>query len=276
MKRGLTIVLLFLYSSFSLGSPFYVNLGIGAFTSNSMSSYTRDSTASLYSPTAIGTSLFILPNVNWKNSFNNGLNINLATGYQFNQNWRGEIEFLYQNLNRDISGDYDWQEINSVTQAVYAQSFDNPISHSSSNVNLYSFLTNGYYDFKNNTKWTPFIGAGVGIAWINSESNHSLNILNVDDPSTPLVESAPVSQYSPSLSGTAFAGQFKAGINYEWDENKSLALIYRLFFTSQFKSSSSRITSNPGTTGETSFYITQHNIDGIVTNALELNLRFNV
>lgn len=276
MKRILLLAVLFLLSMQSYADNFYINLGAGGFISNSNSSYAADSTSSLYAPTAVGTSLFFLPNVNWKNSFNNGFNLNVATGYHFTPYYRAETEFLYQNLTRDISGSYEWREIATTTQQIYARSAGNPITSASSNVNLYSFLTNFLYDFKNNSKWTPFVGGGIGLAWINSSGTTRSGILNVDDPVTPLKETAPVSQQSPDLYGTAFAWQFKMGVSYAWDDKKTVALNYRLFGTSQFKAGNSSIVSNPNTPYATTFNVAAHDISGILTNALEISMRFDI
>ncbi len=271
-----SIPFILLLSNTVFASNFYIDAGVGGFFSNSNSSFTADSTSVLYSPTAPGTSLFSLPNVNWKNSFDNGVNASLAVGYHFTPCWRSEVEFFFQNTKRHISGTYDWLEINSTTRAVYARSLNNPITKTSSNANIYSFMTNVYYDFRNNSKWTPFVGLGVGITWMYSGSTNANGTLNVDDPSTPLAETAPVMQHSPSLNSTAFAWQFKAGISYALHNNQLLKLIYRLYGTSQFNAGTSWITSNPGRTGESQFNVSKHNVSGILTNALEVHYSFDV
>ncbi|HIH8952780.1 TPA: hypothetical protein ACYUQ5_001128 [Legionella pneumophila] len=80
---------------------FYANAGLGAVFSNTSTSNTSNSNSVLYTPTAIGTSLFTLPNINWQNKFKNGYGINLAVGKYFSSNWHGDLEFLYQNIERE-------------------------------------------------------------------------------------------------------------------------------------------------------------------------------
>src|SRR3989338_2945617 len=190
---------------------FYFNAGLGAVFSNTSSSNTSNSNSVLFAPTAIGTSLFTLPDINWQNKFKNGYGINLAVGKYLNPNWHADIEFLYQNIQRDTFGTYNWLEQNSTTGATYAYQANNPISRIATRANIYSFMTNASYDVINAGKLQPFIGGGIGIAWLKSSSTQTNNTLNIDDPNTPLFETAPAQQNSPSLYGTAFAWQLKAG-----------------------------------------------------------------
>jgi len=257
-----------------LSGHLYVNAGLGGVLGSSSSGYTADSSSLLYAPTTPGTSLFILPGVHWQNKYDNGFDANLAVGYRLSDHWRSEVEFLYQYMQRDVSGDYNWQEYNSSTMVLYAASNGNPIAPVTAPANVYSLLANTYYDFPNTTKWTPLIGAGIGIAWINSTRTTGNAILNVDDPSIPLVQTAPVSQTGPSLYGTALALQFKAGISYAYKDDTTVSLVYRLFGTSQFKASNSYIVSNPGTSSASTFYVPGHDVGGILTNALEVNVSF--
>lgn len=255
---------------------FYINAGLGAAFSNTTTSNTSNSNSVLYAPTAIGTSLFTLPDINWQNKFKNGYGINLAVGKYFSPNGHGDLEFLYQNIQRDTYGTYNWLEQNSTTGAIYSQQANNPISKITTRANIYSFMTNASYDLINIGKIHPFLGAGLGLSWLKSGSTQTNNSINIDDPNTPLIETAPAMQNSPSLYGTAFAWQFKAGINYAVSEKATAILQYRLFQTTDFKAGQSTIITNPGMAGQTEFYAGQHDIEGLLTHALELNLRFDV
>lgn len=255
---------------------FYVNAGLGAVFSNSSSRVISDSNSVLYSPTSIGSSLFSLPDINWQNQFKNGYGINLAIGSYFNPYWHGNVEFLYQNIQRDTFGTYGWLERNSLNGATYASQNNNPISRIATRADIYSFLSNATYDFSRFKAMNPFIGVGAGVAWLRSDSTQTNNAINIDDPATPLVETAPARQNSPSLSGTAFAWQIKAGINYALSDLATAILQYRLFATTSFQGSQSSIITNPGMDGQTTFYAGQHDIKGLLTHAVELNFRFNV
>lgn len=250
----------------------YLSLGIGGFFSNSESSYTVDSTTVLFGPTEVGSSLFQLPNVNWHNKFKSGFESDLALGYRICRRWRWEGEFLYQQMRRDISGSYDWREIDATTAVIFAGNTDNPLRQTSSTVNLYSFMMNGYFDFKNCSPLTPYIGAGIGVSWIHSDGNMANNflVINISDP--PLSSVSPTREFSPGLYGNALAGQFKAGLAYQVTCNTSIALQYRLFATNKFKAKQSRIVTNPGVFGESNFIVHEKDIDGPVTNGIELVL----
>lgn len=255
---------------------FYVNGGAGGVFSSSKTSFAVDSSPVLYSPTALGTSLFSLPQVNWRNRFKDGFGLNFAAGYHFTPHWRGDIEFVYQNIERSSYGSYGWQEQNSITGNVYARDYNNPISAVSKRAHLYAFLTNAAFDFPNHSPWTPFISGGIGVAWLNSGRAQTSNLLTVDDPVTPLVETAHAHQISPSLYGTAFAWQFKAGITRPVNNNVALTLQYRLLGTTHFQATNSMIISNPETDIQRTFNVAPHDIKGVLTNAIEVNARFNV
>lgn len=257
-------------------SEFYINAGIGAVFSNTNTSNISDSNSVLYTPTAPGTSLFTLPRINWKNHFNNGYGINLAVGKYVSSHWRSDLEFLYQNIQRNTLGTYNWLEQNALNGSIYAQQFNNLISKKRTRANLYSFMTNASCDLFKVGKLEPFLGAGLGVSWLKSSSTQSNNAINIDDPNTPLIETAPALQNSPSLYGTAFAWQFKAGINYELSPTATAILQYRLFNTTDFKTSKSTIITNPGIAGQTIFYTGQQNIKGLLTQAVELNMRLDV
>jgi opacity protein-like surface antigen len=257
-------------------AAYYVSAGVGGAFSNTHDEFTGNSNSVLYSPTAVITSLFTLPNINLHNQFKAGFDVNVAIGEYINPNWRADVEFLYQNLRRDSYGSYGWLEQVAATGAVYAQQANNPISKVSNRANVYSLLTNLAYDFIPSGKWKPLLGVGAGVAWLKAGRLQTNNMIKVDDPITPLVETAPAIQNSPSLYGTAFAYQFKAGVSRSLTERITAILQYRLYGTTRFKASSATILTNPGTAGQTLFYSSPHDVKGLLINAIEVNMRFNV
>jgi opacity protein-like surface antigen len=78
-----------------------------------------------------------------------------------------------------------------------------------------SFLVNGYYDFRNSTKFTPYIGAGLGIAAVKA----SVGYADTYDGYTYGL--------SQSKSKVNFVYQVGAGASYEATKNISLDLGYR-------------------------------------------------
>jgi len=83
----------------------------------------------------------------------------------------------------------------------------------SGDVSTFGFMVNGYYDFETNSKWTPYIGGGIGGA------NVSINSLSV--VGVPLADD----------DDTVFAYQAKVGVAYEFSPAWEGTLGYRFFGT---------------------------------------------
>lgn len=252
---------------------FYVNLGGGVAFPSKNSSFTDTSSSVVFAPTVPGTSIFTLPNVNWHNKYKTGFNLNAALGYQPCETpWRADLEFLYQHFNRHTSGTYGWLEQHT-NGVIFAQTSNNPIVVKSSGVNVYSFLANGYYEFCPLQTFTPLLGIGAGIAWLHSDSKTGFTILDA----RPISGTAPILQRSPSLSGTAFALQLKAGVAYELCSDMALVLQYRLFGTTKFTANQSSFTTNDGIPQfVANFYVPKRKISGVITNGIELVLKFKL
>lgn len=254
----------------------YVLLGIGANFPTCNSSFTSDSSVIEYSPTIPGTSLFQLPDLKWQNKYRPGINLNLAFGKYWNNFYRADIEFLYQNFKRKIDGNYDWLEVNHNTGERFSENVNNPLTKTNSRLRTYSLLLNGYYSFNNIKNIIPVLGAGFGVTVVSSRGTVTANTLTVDDPTIPLYTVTPMLQYSPSIHRTVFAAQIKAGFDYYWNKTTILTLQYRLFATSKLRAGTSKMVSNPGISDQSTFYINSHSISGLVTNSIELLIRFDL
>jgi opacity protein-like surface antigen len=77
------------------------------------------------------------------------------------------------------------------------------------NANIYTALLNGYFDFKNDTRFTPFLGAGLGYADENASDQKN-----------------------------AFAYQGIAGVSYSIDNNWALTAQYNYLDTTAHYSAS--------------------------------------
>lgn len=255
----------------------YLGLGGGYALNNQRFSTTANSNPVFFSPTAIGANVLVLSNVNWKNHFNNGAELNIAVGAPLCQNWRGDGEFLYQYLNRNIKGSYNWNELNPTTGTLFASQLNNHLKSASSIMNAYSFLANGYYDFKNNSKWTPSLGAGIGVAWVHSRISQSNNNLVINDITVPLMVTAPTAERSPSLSsGMIFAAQAKAQLAYQIDSHISIVGQYRLFGTTRFKAGGGDVTTNPATPVAATFHTPGKIVKGLLTNGFDINIQYTI
>lgn len=253
---------------------FYANIGVGvAIPSHDITS-SANSYGLLFSPTVPGTSFFEFPNVNWQNDLDTGFNLNLAVGYHFTDCIRGELEWIYQRFERNIGGTFDFMETDSITPIVFNTFPNNPIEEASGHLSVYSLMTNAIYDFNNCTSWTPFLGAGFGVAWFHG------NGISVDSAFTTIPPvGAPITtpnlQNSPGFTGSSFAWQIKAGIAYDLKGNMSLVAQYHLFGTSRFWAKSSSIITNPNVPNVASiFTIPESSVRGLLTNMIDINLRF--
>ncbi len=251
---------------------YYVTLGAGVVIPGKDSSTTSDSSSVLYSPTSVGTSLFTLPNVHWENNYKTGFELNAAVGQRMSERWRLEGEFIYQRMTRDIGGEYDWQEVDAETEAVINRDYNNPLHNTDSPVNLYTLMANTYYDFRNNSQWTPFAGIGIGLSVIDSPSTKEDGTLHVAENDPPLDIEAPTVEESPSLYGTAFAWQVKLGVDYAFTDKMSFALLYRFLGTTKFKSSSSEIVTNPDISSESAtFTVHEDDVAGLLDHSVNLS-----
>jgi opacity protein-like surface antigen len=253
----------------------YVTVGGGAVFPMRNSSVTGNTNSVIYFPTIPGTSVFQLTNVNWKTKYKAGYEVNAAAGCSLCSDWKIEGEFLYQNIQRDISGSYDWDEFDAVTGDLFADTI-NPIRHTSTRTNIYSLLTNLQYDYRTCSCWKVSIGGGVGVAWLQSHGRSRNSELVVDLPThvPPIHTSAPTIEKSPTLYGTAFAWQVKLGVGYEIFENFDMSINYRLFGTTRFHARSSSITTNPDTAAEFVFTIPEDEIRGLLNSSVNLSLSY--
>jgi opacity protein-like surface antigen len=252
---------------------YYLELGGGYVFASQNSSISSNSNRLLYAPNEFGASLFQFQNVDWNNHFKNGFAGDATIGMKFT-NWRFDGEFLYQNIQRKMDGSYNWIELDTEGNDVFAPQFNTPFNDSTTRAQLYTLLMNVYYDFNINARWTPFVGAGIGVSWVNSDTTTTSSTLIVTDTTQGTTASVPVVEKSPLLSGNPFAWQVKGGLAYNFNPNVSLVAIYRLFGTTSISSSSSFITVNPNSITPTTFYVKGGNVTGFLTNEINLTLRY--
>jgi opacity protein-like surface antigen len=120
-----------------------------------------------------------------KASYDTGFGFNLNGGYNFD-GFRVEGEFGYKNA------DIDKVSIPGASATV-----------TGADSTVMSYMANGYFDFKNSTQVTPFIGAGIGL--LHGE---------IDDNGFKTTDNA-------------FGYQFMAGVGFNLNKNVTLELSYR-------------------------------------------------
>ena len=120
--------------------------------------------------------------------YNPGLVLGVAVGYAFN--------------NLRVEGEIDWQK--NDLDRVEAFGMNASVNGDTSGLTL---LLNGYYDFVNNSAFTPFISAGIGYANVSINSND----LDADDDDN------------------VFAYQVGAGIAYAVTDSVTVDVKYRYY-----------------------------------------------
>ena len=142
-----------------------------------------------------------VPGITFDIESDSGLALGVAVGYRLANNIRIEGEVAYQ------KNDFD---------KVSALGVDFDLTGDVSNL---AFLLNSYYDFANESAFTPFISVGIGFA------NVEVNDMNVPGLGTP--------EYSDD--DTVFAYQVGAGVGYAVNDKVSLDVKYRYFATSDLE-----------------------------------------
>lgn len=125
-----------------------------------------------------------------------GFGVNGAVGYRFDDA-RVELEVAYTNNNVEGVTVNDLAEV--------------PLDGS---IESAQFMVNGYYDIPTKSRFSPYIGGGVGVATLTADDVEAnipgIGALGLDD------------------TGVSFVFQVKAGVSYEITEQASAFLGYRL------------------------------------------------
>lgn len=142
-------------------------------------------------------------------------NISAAVGFDFsnisNINARAELEYTYKDkdtFNPDISRIQFGDESESINE-------ESPFLKE---LRSQSLMLNGYYDFKNASKFTPYVSAGVGVTRIKN--------------TTQLFDSTDQNLSDTDNSFTWAAG---LGVAYKVTENVALDLGYRYVDAGEFE-----------------------------------------
>lgn len=134
----------------------------------------------------------------------------LSAGWQFNNGIRLQGEFSAR-LN----------DVNDLTGTGAAA----PVT---GNMNVYALMADAIYGFNTGTKFTPYVGAGAGVARVNANNIGTTLSTTVDDDDT------------------VFAYQAIAGVEYAIHPNLFAGLDYRYFRTGDTKFTSAAATSVKG------------------------------
>ena len=140
-------------------------------------------------------------------------NISAAIGFDFSKvskvNARAELEYTYKD-----KATFAPNISSAILNGVEVQGFEGFPSILVNELRTQSLMLNGYYDFKNKSKFTPYLSAGVGVSRI--ENKVSIN-----------PEALGTSENITTDTNNNFTWTAGAGIAYKVTENVALDLAYR-------------------------------------------------
>jgi len=130
----------------------------------------------------------------------------------YDEGWVGDAALGYawgNNFRTELEGGYRYNGVSELKGT--------GASGSGGNFNAWSLMANAIYDFKNNTPWTPYLGAGMGAAF---EEAHQIG--NVFAANTTI-----------NKSDTQFAYQGIVGIDYDLNAQSAWGVRYDYLGTTQ-------------------------------------------
>jgi outer membrane protein OmpA-like peptidoglycan-associated protein len=132
-------------------------------------------------------------------SFDNGPIVVGSFGYKWAQSFRTELEIGYREADVD-SG----------------RNAAGVVSPWTGQQRTWSTMVNFLFDIENDSRWTPYIGAGAGVSWIGWKDSFGRSAV-------------PTLAATPAFDGTdeRFTWQGIAGLNYDATKNLGLFLEYR-------------------------------------------------
>jgi opacity protein-like surface antigen len=112
----------------------------------------------------------------------------------------------YENgYNMNVGFGYDWDYQDSIRPEIEISYREADLDNVSGEVTNYAAMANFYYDHKNDSKYTPYIGVGAGVAYVDAEST----TFNDDD--------------------TVFAYQGMLGASYAHTDDMDITIGYKYF-----------------------------------------------
>lgn len=143
-------------------------------------------------------------------------NIALAVGFDFSKiskvNARAELEYTYKDK---VKFTPQTERLTVITPD-FSDSIPLPEGFPGlieNELRSQSLMLNGYYDFKNTSKFTPYLGAGVGVTRINNKQVINPEFFGESD--------------SQSDTSNTFTWSASVGVAYQVTENVALDLGYR-------------------------------------------------
>ena len=233
MKKKIALFIaaaLFAPSAFAMEITPYVGLGIVADSANTSAKRVKFDASKLdYSDLKNSFGNAFVPNAGGNMDFDMAFAGEITAGVKID-NFRAELEVAIRSASED---DYDIYNgplnipMPGIGQLPVPTEIENSIS-----VRHNSYLANFFYDFDFGTKWTPYVGAGVGFGVYRQKATVEIDI-DKDLLMAGLGQIPPaLLQFEREMEVAndtlyRFEWQVSAGVAYNFNENWALDLGYR-------------------------------------------------
>ncbi len=162
------------------------------------------------------------------NSFDLGTGFlgGVSVGYALD---RFRVEFEY--LNRSHGGDSSLWRIPGENVALVDKNNEvstlDPPSERISDFSAHQFFVNAYYDFLNTSRWTPYVGAGIG--WARTSLDYETRFLRRTiaqgyPADRPPAAAGTLSLLDSGFTDTLFGFQFLGGLDYALTDKVSIGM----------------------------------------------------
>lgn len=241
MKKKIALFIaaaLFAPSAFAMEITPYVGLGIVADSANTSAKRVKFDASKLdYSDLKNSFGNAFVPNAGGNMDFDMAFAGEITAGVKID-NFRAELEVAIRSASED---DYDIYNgtLNIPMPGMPGLAVPTEIENSIS-VRHNSYLANFFYDFDFGTKWTPYVGAGVGFGVYRQKATVEIDInedllmaeLGQIPPELLLPMISQFEQFEREMEVAndtlyRFEWQVSAGVAYNFNENWALDLGYR-------------------------------------------------
>ena len=222
-------------------------------------------------------------------SFDGGAGIlaGVSLGYRFMENFRVEGEYFYRGTSYDSTAVPRSASYNAATDSnfdIVQDAVDSVFSH--------NFFANLYYDFRSDSKFTPYVGIGVGLANVSVEYRtlwHRTTDIDSIDAKDREFASGPAGDAlyqrlagrlttdSATLSDTLFGYQALAGLDYQVSDPVTIGLKFRWADFGEFEDESAydRLRSHASVAGNPPVPVTYYvKTDDIQFWGVSLNMKY--
>ena len=150
----------------------------------------------------------------------------VSVGYALD---RFRVEFEY--LNRSHGGDSALWRVHGENVPLVDKNDEvstlDPPSERISDFSAHQLFVNAYYDFLNNSRWTPYVGAGIG--WARTSLDYEARFLRRTiaqgyPAGKPPAAAGTLSLLNTEFTDTLFGFQFLGGLDYALTEKVSIGM----------------------------------------------------